>query len=194
MGTGHGAAFALVCGALLAFSASASAAGGCTQAGAIPSGLDNAAAVSETVCDINAQREAYGLAPLRWNARLGVAAARMAADMRAHKYFGHVSWSGQDLWDRIAATGYLHASTRWALGENIAWGERELGTPVSIANAWLESPAHRRNVLSSKFTDLGVGVVDGSPLAGNDSGSIYVADFGSVVRARQARHHRRLRR
>lgn len=191
MGTGHGAAVAALYAMLLAFCASASAAGGCTQAGAIPPGVDNAGAVAETVCVVNAERETRGIAPLRWNSRLGAAAERMASDMHVHKYFGHVSSAGQDLRDRVAATGYLRSRTRWALGENIAWGERRLGTPQSIVDSWLASADHRRNLLDPRFRDLGVGVVDGSPLTGDDSGSIFVADFGSVVRAKHARHHRR---
>jgi uncharacterized protein YkwD len=39
-------------------------------------------------------------------------------------------------------------------GENIAKGQR---TPQEVMNAWMNSSGHRANILSSSFTQIGVG-------------------------------------
>ena len=40
------------------------------------------------------------------------------------------------------------------VAENIAWGQK---TPKSVMNAWLWSPGHRRNIMSTATTDIGCG-------------------------------------
>ena len=47
-------------------------------------------------------------------------------------------------------TGVLHAND-----ENIAWGQK---TPEEVVTGWMNSSGHRANILSSKFTFIGVGV------------------------------------
>jgi uncharacterized protein YkwD len=110
---------------------------------------------------LNAERAANGLAPLRWNAVLaGCAAYRhskmmAAADTMSHQLPGEASFT-----DRITECGY-----RWsAVGENIAWSS----TMTSAAANSLESAMyhevapndeHRQHILSTSFTQVGVGVV-----------------------------------
>ena len=48
-------------------------------------------------------------------------------------------------------------------GENIAMGHP---TPEMVVKAWMESPGHRKNIMSGNFGNLGVGVY-------NDNGTIY---------------------
>ncbi|MFL5839534.1 MAG: CAP domain-containing protein [Thermoleophilaceae bacterium] len=191
MGAGHRAALAAAYATLLAFGASASAAARCPEARSVGSGSDNAGAVAETVCAINAERRAAGVTSLHWNSRLAVAAERMAADMAARDYFGHVTRGGQDLAARVAAAGYVHAGSGWPVGENIGWGSGDLATPESMVARWLASPGHRRNLLNPGYSELGIGVVHGSPMRGDDAGSIFVADFGSASVTTGRRHSRR---
>lgn len=40
------------------------------------------------------------------------------------------------------------------VAENIAWGQK---TPESVMRAWLWSPGHRRNIMSTSNTDIGCG-------------------------------------
>jgi uncharacterized protein YkwD len=163
MGVGHkAAAFAVSFTMLLAIGVSTSAAADCSSAGS---------PVAQTVCGINNARAAHGLAPLHINARLNRSATRLALSMHSNRFFGH-----GNLKARVRAAGYLRHPL-YALGEDIAWGEDVLGTPDAIVNGWMHSPEHRRNILYSKFTDIGIGIVKGSPM-GDNSGSIYVADFG----------------
>jgi uncharacterized protein YkwD len=193
MGAGHRAAVAAAYAMLFALSTSASAAPGCPEAQPIASGSSNAASVAATVCAINAERRAAGVAPLRWDGRLALAAERMATDMGARNYFAHVTPEGQDLVDRVVAAGYAPAASGWPVAEDIGWGSGDLAAPDAIVAGWLGSPAHRRNLLSPDYSRLGVGVVHGSPLPGGDAGVIFVADFGAAPEPRVARRARRRR-
>jgi uncharacterized protein YkwD len=40
----------------------------------------------------------------------------------------------------------------------------------------MQSPGHRRNILTGRFRDVGIGVASG--MAGEGEGATYVADFG----------------
>ncbi len=46
-----------------------------------------------------------------------------------------------------------------AAGENIAKGQR---TPAEVMKGWMNSPGHRANILSSSYTEIGVGYVTDS--------------------------------
>ena len=70
--------------------------------------------------------------------------------------------------------GYLPAR---ALGENLAWGQAELGSPLQTLAAWLESPPHRANLLSGRWRDLGIAVQQGR-IFGHDDVSLWVMEFG----------------
>jgi uncharacterized protein YkwD len=75
--------------------------------------------------------------------------------------------------------GYLgEGLSRWAYGENIAWGMRAGGTPRAILSAWMNSPGHRANILSRDFEHIGIGFDDGTPQSKRDPGGIYTTDFG----------------
>src|SRR5919107_1385530 len=68
------------------------------------------------------------------------------------------------------------------VGENLAWGQGNLATPRAIAVAWMNSPGHRHNILQPEFTEIGVGIVPGTP--GDATwGATYTTDFGNVTAA-----------
>ena len=41
-----------------------------------------------------------------------------------------------------------------AIAENVAQGQKN---PSQVVNAWMKSPGHRKNILSPKYTEIGVG-------------------------------------
>ena len=99
----------------------------------------------------NAERVRAGLAPLLPEARLVnaaqihveqmVRAGRLAHDLPGAMY--------PTLEDRLRAAGYS-----WqAAGENIAYGQA--GAQAVVAD-WVDSPAHRQNLLNPAFTQIGV--------------------------------------
>ncbi|WP_313408616.1 CAP domain-containing protein [Aeromicrobium sp.] len=53
----------------------------------------------------------------------------------------------------------LRACRSRTVGENVAYGFR---TPKSNIRGWLNSPGHRKNMLSRKFTRIGIGVAKDS--------------------------------
>jgi uncharacterized protein YkwD len=131
-------------------------------------------------CLVNATRAQHGLPSLRSSAQLNAAADAFSADMVARGFFAHVTPDGRSVTDRVRATGYLGGSQDWALGEDIGWGTGTASTPDSNIRAFMNSPPHRRVILSHDFHEIGVGVAGGVPVAGQGAGSTFVLDFGDV--------------
>jgi uncharacterized protein YkwD len=131
-------------------------------------------------CLVNATRQQHGLRAVGSSAQLNAAADRHSADMVARGYFAHVTPEGRSVTDRVRATGYFGGSGDWALGEDIGWGTGSASTPDSIFHAFMNSPPHRRVILSRDFHELGVGVSGGVPVAGQGAGATFVLDFGDV--------------
>ena len=96
--------------------------------------------------------------------------------------FDHACNGEGELGRRLEAVGYLSGGlSRWAYGENIAWGMGSRATPEAIVDAWMHSSGHRANILSRDFRELGVGYSAGTPSGSRDQGGIYTADFGLRV-------------
>ena len=154
---------------------------GCAGAGAMPSGANGAKVRKATLCLLNAQRRAHGLAKLRANGRLRRAATDYSILMVRDGFFSHVSPSGSTMMSRIQSTNYLARARSWALGENLAWGTGELATPRAIVRAWMNSPGHRENILNGGFRDIGIGIANGAPTPADAGprGATYTTDFGS---------------
>ncbi len=161
------------------FAPAARAASACPSANAQPAELSGSSLVRATLCVLNAERDRHGLRPLRLHRRLSVAARRHAQDMAAKNYFDHTSLDGSSFVDRIRRAGYMRGARRWAVAENIAWGSGSQATPRAIGRAWMKSPGHRANLLSSSYREIGVGVAPGAPMSGVGSGATYATDFGS---------------
>src|SRR5262249_27981174 len=104
-----------------------------------------------------------GLHRLHTNRRLATAARRHAADMVRRHYFSHYSPAGNDVADRARRTGYATSGCSWRLGEVLAWGVGSRSTAAAIAQAWMASPEHRHILVSSRYSDFGVGTVAGTP-------------------------------
>lgn len=103
---------------------------------------------------VNAERARRGLAPMRFDSRLALVAQRHSEDQAARRQMSHRSGDGSDAGVRLRRAGYGWSS--WA--ENVAYGQT---SAASVMNAWMNSPPHRANILST-LTDTGVGVAVGS--------------------------------
>lgn len=102
----------------------------------------------------NSQRQSAGLEVVKLNQELSQAAAAKAADMFAHNYWAHVSPQGTEPWAFISDSGYKYQHA----GENLA---RDFSNPKDIVSAWMASPTHKKNLLDSRYKDIGVAVMDG---------------------------------
>ncbi len=128
------------------------------------------------LCLHNLERRKHGMGNLGWNRDLSVAAAKHARDMVRRHYFEHLSPGHRDLMDRIAAGGYKPTSGCWSAGENLFFS-RAGSTPRQLVRAWMNSQAHRQNILTARWQDFGLGLVRTSPY-GDSSGLTVVALFG----------------
>ena len=164
--------------AALAFSAApASAQVSACQSSAAAPAAENLDQVERAIlCLVNRERTTRGLKSLRSNGRLAQAATIHSQDMVRRSYFSHQSPGGGTLTDRIRAAGYLSGGRSYAFAENLAWGTGSLATPQSIVRSWMNSAGHRRNILTGRYEELGVGVVVGAP--GQSGGATYTTNFG----------------
>ena len=117
---------------------------------------------------INDQRAAMGLPALTTSPELDEAAQSYSQVLASMDCFDHTCGPVSDLGDRLAQSGY----TDWqAIGENIAAG---YGTPDAVVGGWMSSPAHRSNILSAQYADVGIGMA-----TGGQYGTYWTADFGA---------------
>jgi uncharacterized protein YkwD len=130
------------------------------------------------VCLHNQIRGQRGLGTLKGNTRLRKAAEGHSADMVRKGFFEHTTPSGTTMVDRILRARFVRPSDGWLLGENLAWGTGALATPRGAVDAWMNSPAHRANVLKRGYREVGVGIALGIP-TGDDPGVTYTVDFGT---------------
>jgi len=137
-----------------------------------------------TLCLLNAERRARGLARLQAQPALERVAATYARQMVRQRFFDHTSPGGSTMLARIRSTRYLSDVVSWSVGENLAWGSGPLATPRATVRAWMQSADHRANLLDAHFRDVGIGVAEGAPeqLEAGELGGTYVTDFGRRVR------------
>jgi uncharacterized YkwD family protein len=103
----------------------------------------------------NNERAKYGLQPLKLDEELSRVARTKSNDMKQNGYFSHTSPTYGSPFDMMKKFGIQYR----AAGENIAKGQR---SPEEVVNAWMNSEGHRKNILSSNFTHIGVGHVSGN--------------------------------
>ena len=150
----------------------ARAAQACPAAHAAANHGNVAPVTRSTLCLLNFERAARHLRPLRYNSALARAAAAHSRDMAARNYFAHNTLGGGSFVSRIQAARYIRPNRAWSVGENLAWGTGQLGSPAATVDAWMRSPGHRHNILSRSFAEIGIGVV-----AVGDK-ALYTTDFG----------------
>ena len=119
----------------------------------------SASAVGERVLElVNAARDrgarcgtrTYPAAPpLVLAAALTDAAREHSSDMARYDYFDHQGHDGSGPADRVRRTGYAPR----IVGENIAAG---VATADEVVAGWLASPDHCANMMSTRYTEMGV--------------------------------------
>jgi uncharacterized protein YkwD len=131
------------------------------------------------VCLVNERRAAAGIPPVHRNERLAQAAVRHSRDMVERRYFAHTAPGGVTFLDRITDTGYMQGARSWLVGENLVWGSGEMSTPSSMVQTWMDSAPHRENLLRSRFREVGVGAMRGSPVDRGDENAMTVtSEYG----------------
>lgn len=95
--------------------------------------------------------------PLRWNEKVAEAARAHSRDMLYQRYFDHLDPQGRTPAMRIKAMGLDWRS----VAENIAIHYSILGAESAFMNEPRFRENHRANILSPKYTDVGIGIVQG---------------------------------
>jgi len=96
---------------------------------------------------LNADRVGAGLPALTWSDEVATFARAHSEDMAQNGFFAHVSPTRGDFATRTADL----AST--ASGENLGLGR----SPAAIQTDLMNSPGHRANIVSRRFTEVGIG-------------------------------------
>ncbi len=120
---------------------------------------------------INLEREKYGLQTLEYDEKLASVAKLHSIDMADDEYFAHETPEGLTPTDRASKSDY---TCQYQIGNLIYSGIGEnlymvqgptvsiMSTPQSIAESavsgWMDSPGHKKNILTSNFSKEGIGV------------------------------------
>lgn len=121
------------------------------QSAAPATGEAGAAAAKELFQAANAERVQRGLRPVVWNDALAHAAEEHAQQMAERQEISHQFVGEPELSERARQAGVRFS----VVAENVA----EAPTAAEVQAAWMHSPKHRANLLDSRVTAIGIGVV-----------------------------------
>jgi uncharacterized protein YkwD len=141
-------------------------------AGSTTAAGDTHSRLEAMYCGVNVVRHAYGLGAVRGSGPLNRSSLLKANAVRRCG-FTHTP-CGMAFSRTFQRAGYLPAR---AFGENLAWGQADLGSPLRTLGMWLNSPPHRANLLAGRWRDLGIAVERGR-MFGRDGVSLWVMQFG----------------
>src|SRR3989344_227948 len=102
----------------------------------------------------NEKRAENDVPPLTQNELLNRAAQMKAEDMATNGYFAHTSPDGKTPWYWFEQVGYRYTSA----GENLAVNFFESS---DVAEAWMDSPSHRENIIKANYKEIGIGIASG---------------------------------
>jgi len=103
----------------------------------------------------NDDRAANGIPAVSQNTQLAQAAQDAANDMATKGYFAHVSPDGKTPWYWLNLVGYAYQYA----GENLAV---DFTDSSAVEHAWMASPSHQANIIKPQYTDVGIGVANGT--------------------------------
>jgi uncharacterized protein YkwD len=130
---------------------------------------------------VNRTRRAYGLRPLAYSGALANAATQHATALATTGMFTH-AWptTGQLFSGWIRGFYSPRGYRSWSAGENLLWASPGF-SPVNAVQQWLDSPTHRKVLLTKSWRELGIGVVSAVSAPGAYGGrdvQIAAAEFG----------------
>ncbi|MBE7020043.1 MAG: LysM peptidoglycan-binding domain-containing protein [Ruminococcaceae bacterium] len=102
---------------------------------------------------VNTERAKYNLKPLSYDWQLSRVARIKSQDMKDKGYFSHTSPTYGSPFNMMKSFGITYSYA----AENIARGQK---TPEAVVKSWMNSSGHRANILSEKYTKIGVGYVE----------------------------------
>jgi uncharacterized protein YkwD len=130
--------------------------------------------------EVNALRRAHGVAPLRPSRALGAAATAHSRAMVTFGFFRHESRDGGAFSARLGRFYRPTGSGTWSVGENLLWSTPGLDARGAV-RLWLDSPPHRRNLLSPRWREIGLSAMLSPAAPGVFGGRdvvVVTSDFG----------------
>lgn len=124
----------------------------------LPGHAERAPSIEQRIFQaINQVRQENKLPPLIWSAKIAEASRSHSLRMATKRFFSHEDPQFGGPGNRLSAAGI-----DWRLcGENI-FEEYGQADPVRAAvRGWMQSPGHRKNILTRGFTHTGIGVAMG---------------------------------
>ena len=126
---------------------------------------------------INGERANAGLPPLAIDERLVGLARERSNDMMTRGYFSHTTPEGKMIFDFLEASGIYSPYA----GENLARSNAEASQAVQLAlSGFMNSPTHRKNVLNSHYTHLGIGEATTPSIQGPEDPSLASSSPGEA--------------
>jgi len=111
---------------------------------------------------LNQKRAENGLSPLAWNEKLAGVARLHSHNMAEFSFFSHKGLDGKMAAERANQMGVK----QWrSIGENLAFSHGFQDPVAHAVRLWLDSPAHRQNLLDGNWKETAVGIAvaeDGS--------------------------------
>ena len=88
--------------------------------------------------------------PVVYHPKLNQSATAYAQKMSSQGFFSHTDEHGQNVVDRVEATGYS-----WkVVGENLGTGQNDVKEALKD---WIESESHCKMMMDPKFEEIGLG-------------------------------------
>jgi uncharacterized protein YkwD len=134
----------------------------------------------DVLASINALRSEHGLAPLRLSSALSAAARQHSNEMASRGYFSHDSANGSSFDHRIARFYPMGGRRYWSVGENLLWSSPDVDADRAL-DMWLNSPHHRKNMLTARWREIGLSAVHVTSAPGTYGSrevTIVTSDFG----------------
>jgi hypothetical protein len=117
-------------------------------------GYSSEITVRQLLENTNQIRESSNKKPLILSEKLSKAAEEKAKYMFEKNFWAHTSPDGVEPWVFILDQGYDYSYA----GENLA---RNFYYSNEVVDAWMKSPTHKENLLSSNYDEVGFAVVNG---------------------------------
>jgi uncharacterized protein YkwD len=131
----------------------------------------NAYSDIEIMTAVNTVRVEHNLNKLEKNDKLYQSAKAKLSDIQSYQYWSHDNpQTGKKWLTFIRESGFYSDA-----GENLARGYEDTN---KIISAWLNSPSHRKNLLSSKFNSYGLAVGQVNYASGPET--VVVLEFGNT--------------
>lgn len=127
--------------------------------------------VSDIIDGSNQARQQLNKPVLTSSPELMSAAQMKAEDMAKGHFFAHTAPDGTVAWDYFKKVGYTYS----VAGENLALTNQ--GSD-NVIQGWLNSPTHRENLLSTQYSDMGIGIAPFGEYQGHKNTYVIVAFYG----------------